>query len=284
MFRRLIAAVDGSESAKKALEHAIGLARTLGATLDVVSIAEDLPPYRTHAGEAQAEYAEAARYFGQVHAEAERLATRAGLAITTRLRRGNEVRALLDDAREHGADLLVIGAQGHSGGWDAFPGSTAAKLVAHCPISLLVVHPSAIGRTFKSLVVGLDGSPGAEGALAEALDLVHAGGGTLRGISVVELPPGRGEARAHQLEYLGAVQARAQVRAAAVAVPLPTETRAGHAAETIVAYATETDADLIVAGATGRERPDSPTAGGTARRIASEAACSVLLVRPAPKN
>jgi len=39
-------------------------------------------------------------------------------------------------------------------------------------------------------------------------------------------------------------------------------------------------ANLLVLGATGLEHPWSPTMGGTAARLASEAPCSVLLVRP----
>jgi len=37
---------------------------------------------------------------------------------------------------------------------------------------------------------------------------------------------------------------------------------------------------LIVVGATGHERPWSPTTGGTARKVANEASCAVLVVRP----
>jgi CBS domain-containing protein len=63
-------------------------------------------------------------------------------------------------------------------------------------------------------------------------------------------------------------------------VRLEVASRRGHAAEAIVTYAAEVDADLIVIGATGHERPWSLTAGGTARRIANEAGCAVLVVRP----
>jgi CBS domain-containing protein len=56
--------------------------------------------------------------------------------------------------------------------------------------------------------------------------------------------------------------------------------RTGHAARTLCEQAREHAADLIVVGATGLEHPWSPTIGGTATRVAAEAPCAVLLVRP----
>lgn len=38
--------------------------------------------------------------------------------------------------------------------------------------------------------------------------------------------------------------------------------------------------DLLVVGATGNAHPLSPTTGGTARKVANQAPCAVLLVRP----
>jgi CBS-domain-containing membrane protein len=56
--------------------------------------------------------------------------------------------------------------------------------------------------------------------------------------------------------------------------------RAGHAAQALGEEAGAQAADLLVLGATGLEHPWSPTIGGTATRLASEAPCPILLVRP----
>lgn len=283
MFQHLVVAVNGSETSLRALDRAIDLAARLGAALEIVSVAEELPrlPYMTKQADVSAEQSAAERYYGQVHAEAVLQAAQHGVPVTTKILTGHEVQALLDYARSRHADALVLGARGHSRVWGVFLGSTADKLVAHAPTSTLVVRPEEPGRSFKNLVVGLDGSPLGERALAVALDLCRVLGATPRAVSVKEGSPTTGPASRHLWSaYLNGVQERAGATAAAAGVRLATASRRGHAAEEIVTYAEDVDADLIVIGATGHERPWSVTAGGTARRIANEARCAVLIVRP----
>ncbi len=281
MFRHVIAAVDGSESSLRALDRAISLAARMGAALDVVSVEEPLPRYVSEQAEVNEEQSEAARYFGKLHADAALHAAQHGVSVTTRILVGHEVQALLNDIRDQHADLLVVGATGHSGVWDVFLGSTADKLVAHAPTSVLVVHPTDTGQAFKELVVGLDGSPLGERALSVALELARLCGGTVRALSVMEGSPavaaGDGQTWAN---YVESVQRKALSAAETAGVHLEVDTRRGHAARALTSYASDVDADLIVIGATGHERPWSPTAGGTARRVANEARCAVLLVRP----
>lgn len=281
MFRHLIAAVDGSEASLKALDRAISLAARTGATLDIVSVVEDLPRYVSREADAVDGRSEADRYFGAIHADAALRAAQRGVSTTTRILIGHEVRTLLDDVRDHRADLLVIGATGHSGVWDTFLGSTADKLVAHAPTSVLVVHSSDTGGGFKELIVGLDGSPLGERALSAALELGRLWGGTVRVLSVLEgSPAATGRGTEGEAAYIDSIQQRARATAEAAGVHLELEVQRGHAAQALVRYAADVDADAIVLGATGHERPWSPTAGGTARRVANEARCAVLLVRP----
>ena len=281
MFRHLIAAIDGSDASLKALDRAIVLAARTGALLDIVSVEEEPPHYLSRDAEVRDARSDAERYYGALHAEAVLRAARRGVVTSTRILTGHEVRALLEDVRDHQADLLVIGATGHSGVWEMFLGSTAEKLVAHAPTSVLVVHPSDPGSGFKEMVVGLDGSPLGERALAVALELGRLWGGTVRAISILEgMSSATTGQRLAEAEDIATLQARARAAAEAAGVRLDLEIRSGHAAEMLVGYAREVDADVIIIGATGRERPWSPTAGGTARRVANEAHCAVLLVRP----
>lgn len=282
MFGRLVAAVDGSEMSLKALHRAIDLAESLGAELDVVSVVEDLPPvYVAERSELDAERSAVQRYYERLHDQARAEATRRGVEITSRILDGHEVQALIDYTRAQAADLLVLGARGHSAVWGAFLGSTADKLVTHAPTSVLVVRPEDTGRSFKELVVGLDGSPLGERAFGTALDLCRALNGTLRALSVVEDAASRSKTAADlEAHYLRGVQERARAAAEAAGVSMEVEMREGHAAGAIIAFAEEVAADLIVIGATGQQRPWSLTAGGTARRIANEARRSALVVRP----
>ena len=281
MFRRLVVAVDGSENSLLALDRAIRLAATVDAPLDIVSVEEELPRYATKRDELSAARTEAERYFAGLHAQAALQAAQRGVRTVTKILIGHEVRSLLDYVRDQRADLLVLGARGHSAVWDAFLGSTADKVVAHAPASVAVVHPEAAGRTLKEIVVGVDGSPLGDRALSIALELCGLFGGAVHVVSVAEEPPGGGRGGAQQWQrYLEGVQRRALATSSAVGVPVELAVRRGHAAQALITFAEEVDADLIVIGATGYERPWSLTAGGTARRVANEAPCTVLLVRP----
>lgn len=285
MFRHIVAAVDGSAASQKALDRALVLAAKVGASLDIVSVEEELPHYLSRKAEVTANQSDAERYYGQLHAEAVVRAAQLEVRTTTKIIAGHEVYAIVQYVRERAADLLVIGAIGHSAVWSIFLGSTADKLVAHSPTSILVVHPTDIGQFYRELVVGVDGSPAGEYALTLALELGRAFGGVVRGVTVVEqgvpLTPGRPQAESAAVEL---IQGHARAIARTTGQSLALATRHGHAGSAVIQYADEVDADLIVVGATGAERPDSTTSGGTARRIANEGHCSVLLARPPQPN
>lgn len=280
MFRHIVVAVDGSPNSLKALDRAINLAAQTGASLDVISVEEELPRYVSKQRQVDEEKSAAARYFGHIHATAALSAAERGIALTSKVLTGHEVQTILNYVADQGTDLLVIGATGYSGVWSAFLGSTADKLVAHAPSSVLVVRPGDGGQTYRQLLVGLDGSPNGEFALSVALALGHISGGTLRGTTVLEgsfsgAPSGSTSIPAAVTD----IQARATALARAAGVNLELTVRRGHASRALTEFAEEIDADLILIGATGTERPTSHTAGGTARRIANEARCSVLLAR-----
>jgi nucleotide-binding universal stress UspA family protein len=71
----------------------------------------------------------------------ERLLKDAGLQTEARVLRGDPREALVDAARNEGADLLVVGSHGRTGLAKLLMGSVAAHVVAHAPCSVLVVKP-----------------------------------------------------------------------------------------------------------------------------------------------
>jgi CBS-domain-containing membrane protein/nucleotide-binding universal stress UspA family protein len=151
------------------------------------------------------------------------------------------------------------------------------------PCSVLIARPRGAsggdGESFKRILVGLDGSPLGQLALRIALDLAGLFGATVLGVTVREVSP---LARAESLAdpYADQLQAAAVEHARAAGVTFERIMRGGHAAQTLCEQAREGSADLIVLGATGLEHPWSVTLGGTAMRVATDAPCDVLLVRP----
>jgi nucleotide-binding universal stress UspA family protein len=85
---------------------------------------------------------EAARAEGRLQTLAPALSA-AGLAVTTRVVRGDARAAIVDAARENAVDLVVVGSHGRTGLRKMMLGSVAAHVVAHAPCDVLVVKPAA---------------------------------------------------------------------------------------------------------------------------------------------
>ncbi len=62
------------------------------------------------------------------------------LSVETCVRHGDPRRVIVEEAREWGADLIIIGARGHSALERWLIGSVAQNVVAHAPCSVEVVR------------------------------------------------------------------------------------------------------------------------------------------------
>jgi nucleotide-binding universal stress UspA family protein/CBS-domain-containing membrane protein len=285
MFQRILVAYDGSRGAEAALRMGIDLAKALGAELGSVSVEERLPRYAATVGEVEEAKAQIDEYFHKLTKEARDLALQAGVELETVVRPGHEAETILSAAREGRFDLLLIGYHGHSRVYERIIGSTAQSVARLASCSVLLARPrgpSGDGLAgVKRILVGLDGSPLGRLAFQAALSFAALCRGSVIGMTVREVSP---HARPEAVDWSGVqqLQRAAAEHASAAGVPFEGVTRTGHAAQTLSDHARESGADLIVLGATGLEHPWSPTIGGTATRVAGEAPCSVLLVRPKP--
>jgi nucleotide-binding universal stress UspA family protein len=133
--------LDGSELAKKALDHAEKLAKTFDAEIIPFQVVPLMPIYGTpefvtpfSVDEKQKEVAE--RYLTNL---AEEMKTR-GHKVTAMVRTGLQVAAeIIDFAKDSGVDLIVMCTHGHSGITRWFLGSIARKVLtrAETPIFLI---------------------------------------------------------------------------------------------------------------------------------------------------
>jgi len=241
-----VAALDGSESSLRALDVAIDLAAKAEAGLDVVSVEEESPKYVATREELAAERSSADSYYSRLHEDSVRRAQRQGIACRTRILRGHEVQELVDYVCTDGYDLLIIGHRGHSGAWGAFLGSTADKLVGHAPCSMLVVRQQMIGKAFKRILLGLDGSPLGKRALEHALELARLWGASIHAVSVVESSASGDETRGGGWAlFFEKTQAVAAAEASVAGVSFQATSRPGHAASVIINQARREDCDLI---------------------------------------
>lgn len=135
MFDKILHANDGSEYAFHALELALAIAKQNNSELHMVSVEEiDYVPEQIE--EVREEAGAAARRFHSVVSRARKLAEDAEVQLHTHLLAGHPVRTVVTLAAEINAELLVIGARGHSALYERLVGSRADRIMqlAHCPV------------------------------------------------------------------------------------------------------------------------------------------------------
>lgn len=121
MFTKILVGTDGSSTAAKAVDRAVQVAASAGATLTIFTAA------RADRGEAVVA-AEAARHRD------------AGVAIDTKVVDIDPASGLIEEATRGGFDLLVMGNKGMTGLTRFFRlGSVPNKITHHLPCSLLIV-------------------------------------------------------------------------------------------------------------------------------------------------
>jgi nucleotide-binding universal stress UspA family protein len=138
MYRRILAANDGSAGALKALAAAIAMAQRIGAELHMITV-EELPRFPATIDEIDEEKTEEEHRLAPVVAAARAEAAAAGVALETHLVPGHAVEAIVNLVKERQFDLLVVGFMGHSALYERVIGGTADRLARLSPCSVLVV-------------------------------------------------------------------------------------------------------------------------------------------------
>jgi len=139
----ILVPLDGSELAKKALDHAEELAKTYGAEIILIQVIPLMPIYGALefvtpviADEKQREVAEM-----DLAKLAEEMKTR-GHKVTAIVRVGQQVAAeIIDFAKQSGVDLIVMCTHGYSGITLWALGSVARKVLTRAETSILLIHP-----------------------------------------------------------------------------------------------------------------------------------------------
>jgi nucleotide-binding universal stress UspA family protein len=145
MFRSIVVGTDGSETAAKAVQEAIDLATTVGASVYVVSAYEPVPQgrLREEARQAPEDLQWMINPREDVDATLSDAADQvrgAGLDVETFAREGDPADAILDVAEERNADLIVVGNKGMTGARRFLLGSVPNKVSHHAPCSVLIVR------------------------------------------------------------------------------------------------------------------------------------------------
>ena len=144
MFASILVGTDGSGAAGEAVAHAVRMAATLGARLQIVAAYEPVPERRLRSARVHIPTDVQVNMRDEVLAlldAARRDAEVAGVTqVETFARVGDAADAILDVAEEQGSDLIVVGHKGMAGATRFLLGSVPTKVSHHAPCSVLIVR------------------------------------------------------------------------------------------------------------------------------------------------
>lgn len=146
MYKRILVAIDNSTTAQKALDEAITLARSLGASLCIVNAADEGP--LTQHGMGLGSYIDVDKMKEEMRNTgyallAQALAKAAGCQAEVKLLESAQKRLgdmIIAAATEWQADLIVMGTHGRRGFERFLVGSVAEHMVRTATTSLLLVR------------------------------------------------------------------------------------------------------------------------------------------------
>jgi len=140
-YKHILALTDFSDYSKKAVEEAAKIAKCQGSKLTVMHVAYDQSQFQLYINENQ--YKDIRK---KIDLEVEENFSKLEEEITilkdmdweSYVRRGTPYIESLYEMESGDYDLVVIGSHGEGGFKRIVHGSTAGKILRHCPISILI--------------------------------------------------------------------------------------------------------------------------------------------------
>jgi nucleotide-binding universal stress UspA family protein len=298
-IKQILCPVDFSDISRRALEHAVVLARWYGSTITVFH-AYHVPippvifggyPVPVMAGPAASDVrskvsAALAHFIEPVGTS--------GVTVCLDVQTREPVAGILAAARSQPADLIVMGTHGHSG-FDRFVlGSVTEKVLRKAPCPVLTIPPASqtpaeASLRFDRILCPVDFSEWSMQALTYALALAQEADAELLLLHVLEGFPTESQAKAAQFDPSGYEQFVRDEAYERLRQTVPEEARAackpvelvarGKAYPEILRVARERDVRLIVMGVHGRNPIDLMLFGSTTNHVVRSATCPVLTLR-----
>jgi nucleotide-binding universal stress UspA family protein len=268
-FARVLVGVDGSARGDEATRQAAALA--LPAANPVVLV-HAIDANRPHDEDVEAGAEEA---LGRAAA----VIRQAGGEPDARMPAGDPGEVLVEEAREHGIDLVCVGPDSSALGGALRFGRVATHVVREAPCSVLIARPA--GPAFPSTILcGVDGSDASVGTAKVAAAIALASGAELHLVHVVPVFRGRDAEWTLGADEESPPELERSVEAVRRSGVEPVRDMAmGRPEHALVAGARRLQADLVVVGHRGLGPVKRRLLGSVSEHCASHAPCSVLVVR-----
>lgn len=142
---KILLAIDGSEHSAAAVEEVAARPWPSGTQVRVLSAVERVVPpaaeiWYDAGGNLEQARQEMTKHADQLTAGVAETLRASDLAAETAVRDGDPRSVIVDEAKEWGADLIVVGSHGYTGVKRWLLGSVAQSVVSHAPCSVEVVR------------------------------------------------------------------------------------------------------------------------------------------------
>jgi nucleotide-binding universal stress UspA family protein len=280
-YRKILVAVDSSESSRNALHQAFKLANEEKCWITVTSV---VPPYEGEIELVGVKDIRAAlrKPCEDALAEVEALAKTERMLVKTVCEEGEIHERIVDLADAENCDVIVMGRRGKRRIERSLIGPVTARVIGYTQRDVLVV-PSSTVIGWKKIVLATDGSRYSAFAAERAISFAKSYGGELKIVSVVDVPA---EFYAEAPQAVDDLVRKAkgfvaEVKKQADAEGVKAETFVGEseAFEAIINLAKEQKADMIVIGSHGRTGLRRLLMGSVAEKVIGYAPCPVLVVK-----
>lgn len=293
---KILLAIDSSSASQNVIAEAAARPWPSGTRFCVLHIVDVLGM-----GRSLAMIDEEKRYGQAFVAVAAETLVRVGHETSTDVLVGFPRKAVVQYAKEWGADFVMVGSHGQGALSRFLLGSVAQAVLRTAPCSVEVVRPrmnESRSRQGMKILFGTDGSDGASLAAKSVANRPWPAGSQVKIISAVQLlVPGNelmmssssavyptslleemwSEVRSSAREAV--VEAQKTLEAAGIKILAGETTPDGDPRIVLLAQAKESDADLIVLGSYGRRGMDRILMGSVSESVALHVHCSVEVIR-----
>lgn len=281
MYRKILVAVDGSNSSKNALRQAIRIACREGCWVTVVSV---VPPYAgdlslTGVGDIRKAMREPAE---KALSEMAEIARTEKASVKTVIEEGEPYERIVDLAEAENFDLIVMGRRGLRTIERVLIGSVTARVIGYSQVDVLVV-PDGTSMGWKNILLTTDGSRYSDASRDKAIDFAKSYGGELKVVSIVDVPAEFYAEAPKAVEDLTrkAKGFVADVKKTAEEAGIKTSTFVGEgeAFKVITDLAVKEKADVIFMGSHGRKGLRRLLMGSVTEKVIGYAPCPVLITK-----
>jgi nucleotide-binding universal stress UspA family protein len=281
-YKKILVAVDGSESSLHALRGACRLATFEKCWITVVGV---VPPYEGDLSLVGVKNVLAAmrQPFEIGLSAAKEIAQQEGALIRPILEEGEPDRVITDLADAENFDLIVMGRRGKHGIEKALVGSVTARVIGFSQRDVLVV-PEDATVCLDRILLATDGSKYSNEATDKAIDIARSYGSMLKIVSIIDVPPDffaeAPDIHDNMIKKAKGFVEDAKDRALSAGVRAEGFIREGTAYKKIIDLAKEQDAHIIIMGSHGRTGLRRLLMGSVAERVTGLAPCPLLIIKP----